>query len=109
MELPTALTEVMHRAAELLAQGRPVAVIPEEEMLTTQAAADLLNVSRQYLVRLVDSGGLAAVKVGSHRRLRASDVVAFKIERDAGRTSALNRLAELSEEADGYAVSTKQR
>jgi EamA domain-containing membrane protein RarD len=47
----------MYRAAELLAKGRPVAVLPEEEMLSTQEAADLLNVSRQYLVRLVDAGG----------------------------------------------------
>jgi uncharacterized membrane protein len=57
LELPTTLTVVMYRAAELLAKGRPVAVLPEEEMLSTQEAADLLNVSRQYLVRLVDAGG----------------------------------------------------
>jgi len=56
LELPTTLTVVMYRAAELLAKGRPVAVLPEDEMLSTQEAADLLNVSRQYLVRLVDAG-----------------------------------------------------
>ena len=99
----------MYRAAELLAEGRPVAVLPDEEMLTTQAAADLLNVSRQYLVRLVDSGELPAVWVGSHRRLRAADVAAFKTARDARRTSALDRLVALSEEVGGYAIGSKSR
>ena len=82
---------------------------PEEEMLSTQTAADFLNVSRQYLVRMVDAGELAAMKVGSHRRLRAADVAAFKAVRDAKRTTALNRLTERSEEAGGYAFGTKQR
>jgi excisionase family DNA binding protein len=109
LELPTTLTDVMYRAAELLAKGRPVAVLPEEEMLSTQEAADLLNVSRQYLVRLVDAGELAAVKVGSHRRLRVAEIAAFKAVRDAKRTSALDRLTELSEEAGGYAIDTKRR
>ena len=109
LELPTTLTDVMYRAAELLAKGRPVAVLPEEEMLSTQEAADLLNVSRQYLVRLVDAGELAAVKVGSHRRLRVAEIVAFKAARDAKRASALDRLTGLSEEAGGYAIDTKRR
>jgi len=109
LELPTTLTVVMYRAAELLAKGRPVAVLPEDEMLSTQEAADLLNVSRQYLVRLVDAGELAAVKVGSHRRLRVAEIVAFKAARDAKRASALDRLTGLSEEAGGYAIDPKRR
>jgi excisionase family DNA binding protein len=109
LELPTTLTDVIYRAAELLAKGRHVAVLPEEDMLSTQEAADLLNVSRQYLVRLVDAGELAAVKVGSHRRLRVADIVAFKAARDAKRTSALDRLSELSEEAGCYAIDAKRR
>lgn len=108
-ELPNALAEVMYRAAELLAEGRPVTVLPDEEMLSTQAAADILNVSRQYLVRLVDAGELAAEKVGSHRRLRATDVAAFKAARDAKRASALDRLASLSEDVGGYELEAKRR
>jgi excisionase family DNA binding protein len=109
LELPTTLVDVMYRAAGLLAKGQPVAVLPEEKMLSTQEAADLLNVSRQYLVRLVDAGELAAAKVGSHRRLRVADIVAFKSARDAKRTWALDRLTELSEETGGYAIDTKRR
>lgn len=109
VELPTTLTDVIYRAAELLAKGRPVAVLPEEEMLSTQEAADFLNVSRQYLVRLIDAGELAAVKVGSHRRLRVADVKEFEAARDAKRMSALDLLTELSEVAGGYAIDTKRR
>lgn len=109
LELSTTLAKVVHRAAELLAEGRPVAVLPEEEMLSTSAAAELLNISRQYLVRMVDAGELAAMKVGSHRRLRAADVAAFKAVRDAKRATALDRLTKLSEEAGGYALGTKSR
>jgi excisionase family DNA binding protein len=72
-------------------------------------AADILNISRQYLVRLVDTGELAGEKVGSHRRLRAADVAAFKAVRDAKRTSALDRLSSLSEDAGGYELEIKQR
>lgn len=109
LELPNALTEVMYRAAELLAEGRPVTVLPDEEMLSTQTAADILNISRQYLVRLVDAGELAAEKVGSHRRLRATDVAAFKAARDAKRASVLDRLTSLSEDVGGYELEPKRR
>lgn len=109
LEVPHILAEIMYQAAEFLAQGRPVTVLPDEEMLSTQAAADILNVSRQYLVRLVDAGELPAEMVGSHRRLRASDVAAFKAARDAKRSSALDRLASVSEDVDGYDLGNKPR
>jgi excisionase family DNA binding protein len=109
LKLPNALTEVVYRAAELLADGTPVAVLPEEDMVSTQDAAELLNVSRQYLVRLVDAGELPAVKVGSHRRLRVPDVMAFKESRDAKRSRALDRLSQLTEEVGGYELGVKSR
>jgi len=59
---------------------------------------------RQYVVRLVDRGALPAVKVGSHRRLRARDVEAYKAERDTERDTALDRLAAMSEEIGGYGL-----
>ncbi|BBK43503.1 excisionase [Allostella vacuolata] len=104
VELPAALAAIIHRAAELVAEGRPVAIMPDDAVLSTQEAADLLNLSRQYLVRLVDAGEIPARKVGRHRRLRLADVLAFKTQRDARRMSALDRLSRLSEEAGGYAL-----
>jgi excisionase family DNA binding protein len=104
LDLPASLADVMLRAAELMAEGLSVTVLADEEMLTTQAAANVLNVSRQYLVRLVDDGKLPAVKVGSHRRLRASDVEAFRSARDRDRQASLDRLVAFSEDVEGYAL-----
>ena len=74
-------------------------------MLTTQAAAERLNVSRQYVVRLVDQGALPSIKVGTHRRLRLADVLAYKTQRDSDRDVALDRLAAMSEDVGGYQLS----
>lgn len=104
VDLPAPLADVMARAAALLAEGLSVLVVAEDEMLSTQDAAALLNVSRQYVVRLVDRGALPAVKVGNHRRLRARDVEAYKAERDTDRDAALDRLAAMSEEIGGYGL-----
>jgi len=104
VDLPAPLADVMARAAALLAEGLSVSVVAEDEMLSTQDAATLLNVSRQYVARLVDRGTLPAIKVGSHRRLRARDVEAYKAERDRDRDAALDRLAAMSEEIGGYGL-----
>jgi excisionase family DNA binding protein len=96
------LADVIARAASLLAQGRRVSVVADEEMLTTQVAADRLNMSRQYVVRLIDRGELPAVKVGSHRRVRSTDVETYKASRDSTRDAALDGLAAISEEIGGY-------
>jgi len=102
IDLPDTLAEVVARAASLMSEGHKVSVIADDEMLTTQAAAERLNVSRQYVVRLVDQGMLPSIKVGTHRRLRLADVLAYKAQRDMDRDAALDRLTALSEDAGGY-------
>lgn len=102
INLPDPLAAVVARAASLMSEGHKVSVIADDEMLTTQAAAERLNVSRQYVVRLVDQSILPSIKVGTHRRLRLADVLAYKMQRDGERDAALDRLAALSEDAGGY-------
>jgi excisionase family DNA binding protein len=102
--IPAAIAEIMAQAAGLLADGYRVTVLPDDEYLTTQTAADRLHVSRQYVVRLIDQAVLPSTKVGSHRRVRANDVAAYKADRDARRDAALDRLAALSEDAGGDGV-----
>ncbi len=79
-----------------MAEGNAVSIIPIRAELTTQEAAELLNVSRPYTVSLVESGEIPYRKVGSHRRILAKDVLAYKTKIDDAR---LKTLAELSEQA----------
>jgi excisionase family DNA binding protein len=100
--IPESVFYVLERVAEVLARGDAITVVPIGQELTTQQAADLLNVSRQYLVRLLDEGKIPFTKTGKHRRLRIEDVLTFKETRDKERKTALDKLTQLSEEFGGY-------
>ncbi len=73
--------------------GRAVTIMPTDEQLTTQRAADILSVSRPHLIKLLERGEIAYSKVGRHRRIRAEDVFKYKRRRDSARAEALARLA----------------
>lgn len=96
--LPASVFYVLERVAEVLARGDSITVVPVGREVTTQQAADLLNVSRQYLVRLLDEGRVAFRKVGKHRRLRIEDVLSFKVTRDKDRRSGLRELSRMTQE-----------
>lgn len=102
VDLSPALIQVLQAAAELAADGAPVTVLASNTELTTQEAANILNVSRQYLVRLIDRGSLAAVKVGAHRRIRTEDLATYKRFRDGERRQALGLLAMDAQLAGDY-------
>lgn len=65
-----------------LAQGHTVALSPMDHEISTQKAADLLNVSRPYPIKLLGSGVIPFRKVGSHRRIRVADLLAYKARLD---------------------------
>lgn len=77
-----------------LGSGKAVKLVPLQSQLTTQQAADLLNVSRPFLVKLIDEGALECVKVGRHRRLKAEDVFEYHEKMRADRSKALSEMAE---------------
>ena len=98
IELPESAFRLLKDAVQLLAQGHAVALMPVHRELSTQEAADLLNVSRQYLVRLLEQGALPFIRVGTHRRIRFGDVLHYKRQRDEARRRGLRQLTQLSEE-----------
>lgn len=86
-----------------LAQGKAVAIMPKELDVTTQEAAMFLNVSRPYLVRLLEEGKIAYHKVGTHRRIRFADVLQYKEDRQKISQDALQKLADQAQELNmGY-------
>jgi excisionase family DNA binding protein len=95
--LPDGADRAVRRLLEALASGSSVQLIPVEAELTTQQAALLLGLSRTYVVRLIDQGTIPAVMVGTHRRLRTSDVLVYREQRER-RHEALDRLVRADEE-----------
>ena len=83
-----------------VARGEMVTFLPYGAELSTKEAADLLNVSRPFLVNLLESGKIPFHRVGSHRRVRAVDILAYKKRRDRERSDALSDLQRLGQEFD---------
>jgi len=101
--LPRPMFHLLARMAEVLARGDAVTIVPVGQELTTQQAADLLNVSRQYLIRLLDADELPFTRTGGkHRRLRIEDVLSYKAKRDDEREEALDELAAMTQDMGGY-------
>lgn len=100
--LPESVFYVLERVAEVMSRGDSITVVPIGREVTTQQAADLLNVSRQYLVRLLNEGRIPFRKTGKHRRLQIEDVLAFKEKRDKDRRAGLRELSQMTQEFGGY-------
>lgn len=97
-DLVDSLTGAIEQTAQLLLAGKQVRVIEDDQSMTTQEAADLLNVSRPHLVKLIESGKIPQLrKVGRHRRVARAAVLKYKRALDVQRESALGELAALSQ------------
>ena len=100
--IPASLQRVLIEAARQLAEGNGVAVMPVTAEVTTQQAADVLNVSRPFVIGLLDKGDIPFHKLGTHRRIHLRDVLAYKRRRDASRRAVIDRLAAEAQELGIY-------
>jgi excisionase family DNA binding protein len=104
IELPEPLFLVLRDAVNILLEGGGVSIVSYHAELTTQEAADLLNVSRPYLVKLLEEGAIPYHMVGTHRRIRYGDLEQFREQRDARRQAALAELTRFSDELGLYDI-----
>jgi excisionase family DNA binding protein len=100
--IPSNIYSFLCRILGDLTDGNPVTILQSDTQLTTVDASRLLGMSRQFLVTLLEKGEIPFFKVGTHRRLYARDVLAYKAKRDAGRRKALDDLARAEFEAGVY-------
>jgi len=98
LDLPPVVTRLLMDVLEETAAGKAVSLVAVEADVTTQQAAAILNVSRPFVVRLIDKGLLPARMVGNQRRLPLRDVLAYKAENRAKRRKALEEMAALDQE-----------
>jgi excisionase family DNA binding protein len=102
IRLPESVFYLLKQVVDIMAQGDAITIVPVGREVTTQQAANLLNMSRQYLVRLLDDGMIPFRRTGKHRRLKIEDVLSYKSNRDRERKAALDKLAAMSQEFGGY-------
>lgn len=91
--LPDAVFHHLVRVIRAMQQGQSILLIPEQESLTTQAAANFLGVSRPFLISLLEDGGMTHHKVGTHRRVYLKDLLDYMKNRDKKRRETLDALA----------------
>lgn len=102
VDLPESVVRVLAEVLDHARRGESVRVIVDDDEITTQQAADLLNVSRPYLVGLVDRGEIPSRKVGTRRRLKLADVLLYREIDQARRLEAVNTLAAEAQELGIY-------
>lgn len=103
IKLPAMAVRLLLDILEQMSRGNAVTFIPIHAELTTQQAADVLNVSRPFLIKLIEEGVLKHRKVGTHRRIRYDDLMAYKHDIDNKRLKALEELVNQAQDLDmGY-------
>lgn len=103
--VPSELVAVLRAVVEQLRAGNGVSVASLHAELTTVEAAELLGVSRPHLIKLLDQGAMSHRMVGSHRRVRLADVLAYRDGQDARSHQALDELTAQAEELGLYNAS----
>lgn len=100
--LPAGSLELFNSILEAMAAGHGVFIYPQQAELTTMEAADMLNVSRPYLIKLLEAGDIPYHKVGRHRRIRLDDLLNYKERIDRDREAILDQMVREAEDLGLY-------
>lgn len=98
VQVPVSALRLLVDILTEIGAGNTVSIIPVHAELTTQEAADVLNVSRPHLIKLLENGDIPFHKTGTHRRVRYHDVMTYKIQIDEARRKALDALTQQAED-----------
>ena len=110
IELPAGAVNLLMQILEAIAAGRGAVVIPENTELTTLQAAEVLSVSRPFLIKLLEEKKIPHRKVGRHRRIRIEDIIAYQSLSERNSEAALSQLVKEAQEQDmgcGYGLKTE--
>ncbi|MBW4671706.1 MAG: helix-turn-helix domain-containing protein [Cyanomargarita calcarea GSE-NOS-MK-12-04C] len=100
--IPESVYQVLRQVVHAFVLGQSISIMPQQQEMTTQEAADFLNVSRPYLIKLLEQGNIPYIKVGSHRRVRFEDLKNYKQLRDTERGRILDELTQESQDMGFY-------
>ena len=102
IEVPPATLRLLSQILALMARQQTFMLYPERSELTTKQAAEVLGVSRPFLIRILESGEIPYRKIGRHRRVLMKDVLAYKETMQVKRRAALDEMVKLTEDTGGY-------
>lgn len=100
--IPDSVYQALRQVVHAMGKGQAISLVPQEQELTTQQAADILNVSRPFLIKLLEQGEIPHIKVGTHRRILVQHLITYKQKRDTKRRKLLDELIEESQEMGFY-------
>ncbi len=102
IELPNSIFQVLRQIVYYMMRGKAIFIVPENKQCTPQEAADILGVSRPFVVKLLQQGKLSGYMVGSHHRISFGELMRYKKERDIEREHGLDEIAQISQEYGNY-------
>lgn len=100
--IPDSVYRVLRQVVHAMASGKVISIVIQEQELTTQQAAEMLNISRPYLIKLLEQGEIPYIMVGTHRRVRFEDLMKYKQQRDNKRRQGLKELTEFLQDEGFY-------
>lgn len=102
IEIPSIISKVLYEIISIMSKGGAMTIIPMEKELTTQQAADILNVSRPFLIKLLENGKIPFHKVGTHRKIYMKDLMDYKENFNINRSNKISEMITLSQEYGLY-------